>query len=187
MLVAFALALYGCGGGGGTDSSVPKGLSSSIDGNATCNERVKPWPAGDKPTGSVVVSVDELTFAMDPAAAPEKVASGPRKGLYAWKTPVELNSKRNALLELDRDQIDDARLLYDPIDEDAAFNDVSSTTRFQACQLTDLAGTGDKLAPVTGWKGEILTKRPKLCLRGYLFSERNSKAKRISIPLGEDC
>lgn len=191
VLVLSASVVAGCGGGdddaGGTGSSVPMGLSSTIDGNATCTDRVTPGPTGKLPAGRVVVSVDELTFAMQPTDAGEQIASGPRKGLYAWKTGVQLNSERNALLELNRDQIVDARLLFDPLDENAAFDGVASTVRFQACQETDLSGSDEKLAPVTGWEGEILTKQPELCLRGYLFSERSSKATAIAIPLGKDC
>lgn len=187
VLALFVSAVAATGCGGDDSASGPAGVSSVIDGNARCDERSDEWPEGDEANGSVALDFDELTFSMDPAAKPERIASGPRKGLYSWDTPVELTSKRSVILELDREQIKDARLLYEPLDADVAFDDVASTVRFQSCNNSDLFGTGKKLPKLTGWEGAILTKEPATCLRGYVFSERNSKSQRIEIPLGEAC
>ncbi|MBI5309852.1 MAG: hypothetical protein HZB14_02305 [Actinobacteria bacterium] len=187
VLCVSALVVVGCGGDDkpGQSSTAPMGVSSAIDGNATCDRRI--LDADSAAPGSVSVTLDELTYSTGYSDEPAKIRSGAHKGLYSWKGGSALTSERNAILELDRDQIDEARLLYDELDRDVSFDDVASTVRFSACQETDFIGSDEKMGKMTVWGGAVLTKQPELCLRGRLFSERNSESKPIVIALGRDC
>lgn len=187
LLGASALVAAGCGDDekSSNGASGPMGVTSAIDGNATCATRI--LDTSTAAPGGTSVTVDQLTYSTSYSDEPAEVRTGPQKGLYSWKGGSSLTSERNAILELDRDQIDEARLFYDEVDREAPFEDIASTVRFSACQESDFVGTDEKMGEATVWAGAILTKEPELCLRGRVFSERNNESKPITIPLGRDC
>lgn len=177
-----AVALAGCGESGGDNQG---GLSTIIDGNATCAEHVTPNPAGT-PAGQIA-SVDELKFVIDPVARPQRVSSGALKGMWMWKAPVSVTAERNAFLVVNPDQKSGARLQYDPLDRDENFDGLAQTVRFAACFDSQLKPEGEKITPMTGWAGAIVTRKPKLCLRTRVISERNNTGTDLHLPLGREC
>ncbi len=179
---ALCVALAGCGDSGGGGRG---GLSTIVDGNATCAEHVTPGPAGT-PAGHTA-SVDELRFVIDPVARPQRVRSGTLKGMWMWKAPVSLTAERNAFLVIDPKQKSGARLQYDPLDRDVNFSGLAQTVRFAACFDSQLKPEGEEITPMTGWAGAIVTREPKICLRTRVISERNNKGTDLHLPLGREC
>lgn len=179
---AVAVVLAGCGESGGDGK---QGLSTLVDGNATCAEHVTPGPVGT-PAGHGA-SIDELKFVIDPVASPQRIRTGSLKGNYRWKAPTALTAERNAFVAVDPTQIGAARLRYDPLDDDVSFDGLAKTVRFSACFASQLEPDGEKVTPMTGWVGEIITSEPKLCLRTRVISERSNEGVGLALPLGSTC
>lgn len=179
---ALAVALAGCGDSGGDGK---QGLSTLVDGNATCAEHVTPGPTGTPP--GHVASIDELKFVIDPVASPQRIRTGALKGHYRWKAPTALTADRNAFVVIDPKQTGAARLRYDPLDGDADFDGLAITMRFSACFASQLEPEGEKVTPMTGWAGEIVTTEPKMCLRTRVISERSNEGVESALPLGDKC
>lgn len=187
VMLALAFVVGGCGAGG--DGKARRGVTTLVDGNVTCSERVEPGSSHEAISGARSVSVDEMTFAIATSGdlPPWKVRTGALKGLYVWKAPVSLTNERNAVVELDRAQTDSARLQYDPIDRDVAFDEIAKTVRFGSCFPSHLKAEGEKVTKTTDWAGAIVTREPKICLRLRIVSERNNDAKLLVLPLGRRC
>jgi hypothetical protein len=190
LAVVLALAVAGCGGGSSTGTA-NKGLTTLVDGNVTCADRVQGSVGSGLRASAPSVTVDQARFAIDPAAgdpvAGQLVHASPLKGFYVWKAPAQLTAERNVFVVIDPKQTNDARLRFDPTDRKSGFAQLSQTTRFAACFDAQLQAEGKKPTPTTGFAGAIVTRARALCLRLRVVSERNNAAAALVLPLGRKC